>query len=51
MVAAEPAGYRELRKVEIFENQPETFTAPALANGRIYARSYAGEIVCASVEK
>jgi hypothetical protein len=46
VAAADPAGYRELRSVMVFSNEPETFTAPVLANRRIYCRSYAGEIVC-----
>lgn len=50
VVAADPAGYRELRRATVFENEPETYTAPVLANGRIYCRSYAGEIVCFKVD-
>ena len=46
IVAADPAGFRELRQMTVFGEQPETFTAPVLANGRIYVRSYAGEVVC-----
>lgn len=43
---ADPAGYRELRQVTVFEQKPETYTAPVLANSYLYCRSYAGEIVC-----
>jgi hypothetical protein len=41
-----PASYRELRQITVFADAPEAFTAPVLANGRIYCRSYAGEVVC-----
>ena len=50
VVAADPAGYRELRQTTVFEGLPETYTAPVLANGRIYCRSYAGEVVCLQLE-
>ena len=50
IVAADPAGYRELRQTTLFGDQPETYTAPVLANGRIYCRSYAGEVVCLQLE-
>jgi outer membrane protein assembly factor BamB len=46
IAAADPAGYRELRRTRVFEKEGETFTAPVLAHGRIYCRSYAGEVVC-----
>jgi outer membrane protein assembly factor BamB len=46
VAAAEPTGYRELRQTRVFEGDPETYTAPVLANGRLSARSYAGEVVC-----
>jgi outer membrane protein assembly factor BamB len=46
VAAADPAGYRELRRARVFEKEPETFTAPVLAQRRIYCRSYAGEVVC-----
>jgi outer membrane protein assembly factor BamB len=43
---ASAEGYHELRQTKVFDGAPETFTSPALANGRIYCRSYAGEVVC-----
>lgn len=43
---AVPAGYREVRRMEVFSEAAVTFTAPALAHGRLYCRSYAGEVVC-----
>jgi outer membrane protein assembly factor BamB len=43
---ASPSAYRELRKMKVFAESRETFTAPVLANGRLYCRSYAGEVVC-----
>ena len=46
VVEAAPEGYRELRKMKVFHDARETFTAPVFANGRLYCRSYAGEIVC-----
>jgi outer membrane protein assembly factor BamB len=49
VVAAEREGYRELRRIQPFEGETDTFTAPVLANGRLYVRSYAGEVVCLDV--
>lgn len=46
IVAADPSSYRELRRARVFTGDRETFTAPVAANGRIYCRSYAGEVVC-----
>jgi outer membrane protein assembly factor BamB len=46
VVAAMADGYRELRRTKVFTREPKTFTPPVLANGRIYCRSYAGEVVC-----
>lgn len=51
VVAADASGYRELRKGKVFKGKPETFTAPTLANGRLYCRSYAGEVVCFELRK
>ncbi|MBC7817792.1 MAG: PQQ-binding-like beta-propeller repeat protein [Planctomycetaceae bacterium] len=50
IVAADPAGYRELRQTTVFDDNPETYTAPVLANGRIYCRSYAGDVVCLQLD-
>jgi outer membrane protein assembly factor BamB len=46
IVEATPAGYRERRRAVVFTGKPDTFTAPALAEGRLYCRSYEGEVVC-----
>jgi outer membrane protein assembly factor BamB len=46
VVEATPHAYRELRRAKLFSGKPDTFTAPVLANGRLYCRSYEGEIVC-----
>ena len=46
VVEATAAGYTELRRLQPFTGNGETFTAPALAHGRLYCRSYAGEVVC-----
>jgi outer membrane protein assembly factor BamB len=49
IVEAVPDQYRELRRFKVFDGAPDTFTPPGLANGRIYCRSYAGEVVCLAV--
>lgn len=46
IVAADAAGFRELRQIKVFGDEPETYTSPVLSNARIYCRSYAGEVVC-----
>lgn len=46
IVEASPQAYGELRRMKVFDGDAATFTAPVLANGRIYCRSYAGEVVC-----
>jgi outer membrane protein assembly factor BamB len=43
---AAPTGYRELRRFKVFAGKPDTFTVPVLSGGRIYCRSYEGEVVC-----
>lgn len=49
VVAADPARYTELRRFQPFTGKGETFTAPSLARGRLYCRSYAGEVICLQV--
>jgi outer membrane protein assembly factor BamB len=44
---ASPAGYTELAAAQILEGK--CWTAPVLANGRIYARNADGELVCVDV--
>ena len=51
VVEANPAAFRELRKMQVFAEDKATFTAPVLANGRLYCRSYAGEVVCLDLTK
>jgi outer membrane protein assembly factor BamB len=46
VVKASSEGYQESRRLRVFSGKPVTFTAPALADGRIYCRSYEGEVVC-----
>jgi outer membrane protein assembly factor BamB len=46
VVNATPEGYRELRRTKVFTGPADTFTAPVLANGKLYCRSYAGEVAC-----
>lgn len=47
IVEASPDGYKELASAEILKGK--CWTAPALANGRIYARNAAGDLVCVDV--
>ena len=49
VVEASAAGYVERRRMQPFTGKGETFTAPSLAHGRLYVRSYAGEVVCLQV--
>jgi outer membrane protein assembly factor BamB len=49
VAAADSQQYRELRSIKVFEGKPETYKAPTIANGRIFCRSYAGEVVCLDV--
>jgi outer membrane protein assembly factor BamB len=46
IVAADATSYRELGRMQVFESAPTTFTAAVLSGGRIYCRSYAGEVLC-----
>lgn len=41
--------YLPLRRSAVFEGEGRTFTVPVLSHGRIYCRSYAGELVCLDV--
>ncbi len=49
VVEASAASYVERRRMQPFAGKGETFTATALAHGRLYCRSYAGEVVCLEV--
>jgi outer membrane protein assembly factor BamB len=51
VVRATPDGHDELRRIAVFTDNGDTFTAPVLSNGRIYCRSYAGDVVCLDVRK
>jgi outer membrane protein assembly factor BamB len=44
---ASPAGYKELASAQVL--QGKCWTSPVLANGRIYARNAAGDLVCLDV--
>jgi outer membrane protein assembly factor BamB len=44
LVAATPAAYRELAHAKVLEGP--CWTAPALANGLLYCRNNAGDLVC-----
>lgn len=46
IVEATPKQYTELRRFEVFSGGADTFTVPVLANGKVYCRSYAGEVAC-----
>jgi outer membrane protein assembly factor BamB len=45
VVAASPDRYQELRRMTLFSGPAPTFTPPVLAHGRLYCRSYTGEVV------
>ena len=47
IVDATPDGYKELASAQILEGK--CWTMPVLANGRIYARNAAGDMVCVNV--
>ena len=47
IATASPKGYRELASVQVL--QGKCWTVPVLANGRIYARNAAGDLVCLDV--
>ena len=47
IAAASPEGYKELASAEILTGK--CWTYPVLANGRIYARNAAGQLVCVDV--
>jgi outer membrane protein assembly factor BamB len=49
VVAAAAERYTELRRMQPFKGKGVTFTAPSLAAGRLYCRSYDGEVVCLQV--
>lgn len=48
LVDASPAGFKELGRAQIFG---KSWTQPILSNGRIYARSSSGDLVCLDVRK
>jgi outer membrane protein assembly factor BamB len=47
---ASPHGFRPLRRTKVFAENERTFTVPVLANGRLYCRSYQGELVCLRID-
>jgi outer membrane protein assembly factor BamB len=49
VVDASPAAYKERRRFRVFSNSPDTFTAPTLSDGRLFCRSYAGQVVALEV--
>jgi outer membrane protein assembly factor BamB len=44
LVEASPDGYKELGSAHVIEGR--AFTAPAFANGKVYARNTKGDVVC-----
>lgn len=51
IVAADSVGYRQRRQTKVFNDGFETYTTPVLANGRIYGRSYTGEVLCLELNR
>lgn len=49
IVAAAPSGYRELARTQVLGGK--CWTAPVLANGRIYGRNAKGDLVCVDVRQ
>jgi len=49
VVEASPHGYQELRQMKVFTGPTATFTPPVLAGGRLFCRSYVGEVVALSL--
>jgi outer membrane protein assembly factor BamB len=47
LVEASPVGYKELGSAHVIEGR--SFTAPAFANGRVYARNTKGDVVSVDV--
>ena len=45
LVDTDPAAYRELGRVRIFEQAARTWTPPSLAGGHLYVRRATGELV------
>ena len=50
VVKADPKECDEVRRVQVFAKKDAvSFTAPVRADGQLYCRSYAGEVVCLAV--
>lgn len=49
IVEASPKAFREIERVRVFEEKADTFTAPTLADGVLYCRSYAGRLIALEV--
>ena len=49
LVDASPDGYKELGSAHIIEGR--AFTAPAFANGKVYARNTKGDVVCVELAR
>lgn len=49
IVEASPAAYREIARATVLSARAQNWTAPVLANGRIYCRNSDGDLVCVDV--
>lgn len=49
IAAASPAGFQPAARAKVLSGK--CWTAPVLANGRIYCRNAAGDVVCLDVRK
>ncbi|MFC1671665.1 PQQ-binding-like beta-propeller repeat protein [Planctomycetota bacterium] len=50
VVEADPSGYKEIAVGKALKPKGKCWTAPVLANGRIYCRSSSGQLVCIDVK-
>ncbi len=51
---AKPSSYQEISICDVLEGEEKSrffYTPPVLCNGKIYCRSFAGDLVCISVSK
>ena len=48
---ASPRGFRPVSKVRVVEGDDTVWTAPTLANGKLYVRGSRGKLVCVDVSK
>jgi outer membrane protein assembly factor BamB len=46
VVRASREKYQEIKRLAVFDDGAKSFTPPTIANGRLYCRSYDGEVTC-----